>query len=195
MNLAAIRLPSIYAPFDTCSNMSLIHAAEDSSKADINVHIRFIFVSRAISASRALVGLVDASGVTDLDLLDREANLTFQYYRSVALDAGIDFMNHVTFRMPMLSYSIPGYFNELLEDRTSTAMTSYSELRTVMEMTINLVLVFVITILRSKNCVAEGTGEMFNVVFLIKSSDIGSSQCCPTSRTQQVETSKIISFT
>src|SRR5271170_4601624 len=83
MNFAAIRLPSIYAPFETCSNISLIHAADDSSKADNKVHIRLIFFSSAASASRACVGLSKESGFGRLVLFDREANLTFQYYKSV----------------------------------------------------------------------------------------------------------------
>ena len=83
MNFAAIRLPSIYAPFETCSNISLIQAADDSSKADNKVHIRLIFFSSAASASRACVGLSNESGLGRLVLFDREANLTFQYYMSV----------------------------------------------------------------------------------------------------------------
>ena len=84
MNFAAIRLPSIYAPFETCSNISLIQAADDSSNADNSVHIRLIFFSSAASASRACVGLSNESGLGRLVLFDREANLTFQYYASVA---------------------------------------------------------------------------------------------------------------
>jgi len=84
MNFAAIKLPSIYAPFETCSNISLIQAADDSSKADNKVHIRLIFFSSAASASRACVGLSNESGLDTLVLFDREANLTFQYYASVA---------------------------------------------------------------------------------------------------------------
>lgn len=80
INFAAIRLPSIYAPFETCNSMSLIHAADDSSKADNKVHIRVTFVSRRDSASRACAGDNITSGVLGLDLFARDANLTFQYY-------------------------------------------------------------------------------------------------------------------
>jgi len=80
MNLAAIKLPSMYAPFETCNNISLIHAADDSSNADNNVHILVIFVSRTFSASHASTGLVAASGVPGLERAERDANFTFQYY-------------------------------------------------------------------------------------------------------------------
>ena len=83
MNFAAMRLPSIYAPFETCSNMSLMQAADDSSKADNKVHIRLTFFSRVASASRACSRLSNESGPGTLDLFDRETNLTFQYYISV----------------------------------------------------------------------------------------------------------------
>lgn len=85
MNFAAMRLPSIYAPFETCSNISLIQAADDSSKADSKVHIRLTFCSSAASASRASVGLSNESGFGRFDLVDREANFTFQYYKLVVL--------------------------------------------------------------------------------------------------------------
>jgi len=60
--------------------MSLMHAADDSSKADNKVHIRVTFVSSTLSASRACSGDKTTSGVLGLDLFARDANLTFQYY-------------------------------------------------------------------------------------------------------------------
>jgi hypothetical protein len=59
--------------------MSLIQAAEDSSKADKSVHIRFILDSNMISASRAFAGVKDSPGLLGIDLFARDASLTFQY--------------------------------------------------------------------------------------------------------------------
>ena len=55
-----------------------MQAAEDSSKADRSAQILCILASRASSASRAVAAL-DTSIAGCADLLDREANLTFQY--------------------------------------------------------------------------------------------------------------------
>ena len=40
MNLSATKTPSMYAPLETCRSMSLIQAADDSSKADRTLQIR-----------------------------------------------------------------------------------------------------------------------------------------------------------
>ena len=96
INFAAMRLPSIYAPFETCNNMSLIQAADDSSNADNSVHIRLIFPSSAASASRACPGFNDALGLLRIDLFDRDANLTFQYYCQLHRSPGQPYESYST---------------------------------------------------------------------------------------------------
>lgn len=54
--------------------------------------------------------------------------------------------------MPMLILSIAEDFDELFENRSVTPMTSLSKLGRIMEVTIDLALVFVIRILGSKDC-------------------------------------------
>ena len=74
-------------------------------------------------------------------------------------------------------------------------MTSYGELRAVVEMTVYLPIMFIVTILRSEYGVAERTGEMFDVVFLVESSDVGSPQRGSTRSAQQIESSKVVRLT
>jgi hypothetical protein len=63
-------------------------------------------------------------------------------------------MDHVAFRMPVLSASISGYFNELFKDGLSTPVTSHSKARRVVEVTIYFTVMFVVTVFRTKYGVA-----------------------------------------
>jgi hypothetical protein len=63
-------------------------------------------------------------------------------------------MDHITFGMPVLGSPSSRNLNELFQDRPSTSMTSYRKFRTVVEVTIYLSLMLVITVVRSENRVA-----------------------------------------
>jgi hypothetical protein len=66
----------------------------------------------------------------------------------------MNFMNHITFRMPMLSSPSSRNFNELFQNCSSTTMTPYGKLRAIMKMAIHLAFMFVITVLWSEYCIA-----------------------------------------
>jgi hypothetical protein len=95
----------------------------------------------------------------------------------------------------MLSSPISRNLDELFQYGSATAMTSYGELRAVVEMTVYLSIMFIVTILWSEYGVAERARKMFDVIFLIESSDVGSPQCSSTRGAQQIESSKIVGFT
>jgi hypothetical protein len=75
----------------------------------------------------------------------------------------------------MLSSPVSRNLDELFQYRSSTPMTSYGELRAVVEMTVYMSIMFIVTILWSEDGVAKRTREMFDVIFLVQSGDIGSS--------------------
>ena len=84
-------------------------------------------------------------------------------------------MDHVTFWMPVLGSPVSGYFDELFENCLSTSMTPNSKTRRIMEMTIYLSIMFIVTIFWTEYGVAKGTSEMFDMIFFIQSGDVGSS--------------------
>jgi len=72
----------------------------------------------------------------------------------------------------MLILPVPEDLHKLFEDRGVTSVTSLRKLRRVMEMTEDLPIVLVVTILRSKNGRTYGTGEVIDVVFAIQGCNI-----------------------
>jgi hypothetical protein len=72
----------------------------------------------------------------------------------------------------MLSNSVSSNLDELFQDRLLASIASYGELRAVVEMTIHLPFVLIVTIVRSKYCIAHRASEMFDVIFPIESSNV-----------------------
>lgn len=64
------------------------------------------------------------------------------------------------------------------------AIASLSELGRVVVMAVYLALVLVITVLSSKDGRADGAGEMLNVIFVVQSRDVGSSESASALETQ-----------
>ena len=83
-----------------------------------------------------------------------------------------EFVNHVTFGMPMLILAVSINLDKLLENGRVAAVAALSELSGVVKMTIDLSLVFVVGVLSAKHRRAYGTGEMFNVILAVESSNV-----------------------
>jgi hypothetical protein len=61
-------------------------------------------------------------------------------------------------------------------------------------MAIDLAVVFVVTVLRSEHSWAYGAREVIDVVLLIQSSDIRSSECSITFLADKIQSSEVIGF-
>lgn len=72
----------------------------------------------------------------------------------------------------MLILTIPEYFHKLFENGCLTSIAALSELCRIVEMTIDLAIVFVVAVLRAKYGWAHGAREMIDVILLIQSRDI-----------------------
>jgi len=67
----------------------------------------------------------------------------------------------------MLVLPIPEYLHELLENRSLASITSLRKLGRVMKVTEDLPVMFVVAVLRAKDCRTHRAGEMVDVVFSI----------------------------
>lgn len=72
----------------------------------------------------------------------------------------------------MLILTVAEYLNELLKNCCLAAVTSLSKLRRVMVMTVDLTIVFVVAVLRSKYGRTHRAGEVVDVVFAIKGRNV-----------------------
>lgn len=72
----------------------------------------------------------------------------------------------------MLVLTVAENLNKLLQNGCTTTIASLGELGRIVVVTIDLPFVFVVAVLRAKNCWANGTGEMFDVVLLVQGCDI-----------------------
>lgn len=72
----------------------------------------------------------------------------------------------------MLILPVPIDLNKLFQDCRLTPITLLCESCRVMVMTIHFALVFVVTVLSAKDRWAQGAGEMFDVIFPFKGSDV-----------------------
>lgn len=75
----------------------------------------------------------------------------------------------------MLILPIAEYLDELLENSSVTAVASLRKLCRVMEMAIDLTIMFIITVLGAKDSWAYRTSKMIDMVFLVKCRDIRAS--------------------
>ena len=73
-----------------------------------------------------------------------------------------------------------------------TAMTALGELGGVVEMAVDLALMLVVGILRTKNGRTHGAGEMFDMVFTVQGRNIGATQGTTALVTEQIQTSEIV---
>ena len=102
------------------------------------------------------------------------------------------FVNHVTFRMPVLVDAVTKDFDKLLQNRGLTAVASLRELGRIVVMAVDAAFVFVVRVLRPEDCRTNGAGEMLNVVFPLERSDVRPAKSSTTRMTKQIQASKIV---
>jgi hypothetical protein len=96
--------------------------------------------------------------------------------------------------MPVLILTIPEYFHKLFENGRLTSIAALSKLCRIVEMTINLAIVFVVAVLRAKYGWAHGAREVIDVVLLIQSRDVRSSERPIALMAYKIQSSEVISF-
>ncbi len=84
----------------------------------------------------------------------------------------------------MLIFTVSEYLNELFENRSLAAFTALSELGRVMVMAVHMAVMFVVAVLGAEDGGAEGAGEVVDMVFPIKSCDVGPAQGSAASMTE-----------
>jgi hypothetical protein len=94
----------------------------------------------------------------------------------------------------MLILTIPEDFNKLFEDSSLTAVAALSEFGRVMVVAVYVSLVFVVTVLSTKDGRAYRAGKMFDVVFAVEGGDVGSTEGASTCMAEQVESAEVIRF-
>lgn len=92
----------------------------------------------------------------------------------------------------MLVLTISENFDKLLEDRRLTSIASLRKLGGIVVMAIDFAFVLIVAVRCSEDGWADRASEMFDVVFAIKSSDIGTSESAATLETEKIESTKII---
>jgi hypothetical protein len=74
--------------------------------------------------------------------------------------------------MPVLVLAVPKDLDKLLEDSSVAAITSLCKMRRVVVVAVDLSVMLVVTILRTKNCRTDRAGKVFNVILPIDSRDV-----------------------
>jgi len=94
----------------------------------------------------------------------------------------------------MLVLTVAENLDKLFQDSSLTAVTALSELGRVVEMTVDLALMFVIRVLGTKDSRADRTCEVFDMVFAFQCRDVGPTKSTTTFMAQKAEASKVVSF-
>lgn len=69
--------------------------------------------------------------------------------------------------MPVLILSVAVYFHELLEDSCLAAIAALRKLCRVVVVAVNVAVMLIVAILRTKYCGTQGAGKMVDVVFAV----------------------------
>lgn len=86
----------------------------------------------------------------------------------------------------MLVLAISEYLDKLLQDGSLAPCTSLRETRRIVVMAIHVALMLVVAILCSKDCWADGAGEMLNVVLAIQRGNIRASKGTAACEAQKI---------
>jgi len=78
--------------------------------------------------------------------------------------------------MPVLILPIAVYFHKLLENCCLAAIAALRKLCRIMVVAVNVTVVLIIAVLRTKYCGTQGAGKMVDVVFAVQSCDVGTAQ-------------------
>jgi hypothetical protein len=74
--------------------------------------------------------------------------------------------------VPVLVLSIAKYLDKLFQNGNLAAVASLGELRRVVVVAVNVAVVLVVTVLRTKYRITERARKMVNVVLAVQSSDV-----------------------
>ena len=96
--------------------------------------------------------------------------------------------------MPVLVLAVAEYLNELLQDCRLTTVTALRELSRIVVMTVDLAIVFVVTVLSPEHRWTERTSKVVYVILALQSGDVGPSQSSPTLMTEEAESSEVVGF-
>lgn len=94
----------------------------------------------------------------------------------------------------MLILAIAEDFDKLLENSCLTAIAALREFGRVVVVAVYISLVLVIAILGAKDGRTYRAGKVFDMVFAIESSDIGSAEGASTCMAEQVQSAEVIRF-
>jgi hypothetical protein len=94
--------------------------------------------------------------------------------------------------MPGLIVTVPKYLNKLLEDGGLAPGTNFRKHCGVMEMTVNVIIVFVIANLISESGWTERASEVFQVVLAPKRCGIGSPESAAAGKAEEIEAAEIV---
>lgn len=97
--------------------------------------------------------------------------------------------------MPVLVLTITKDFDKLLENGRLTSIASLRKSGRIMVVAINVALVLVVAVLRSKDCWTYRACEVLNVVFSIQCGNVRATKCASTSMTEEIQSSEVICLT
>ncbi len=92
----------------------------------------------------------------------------------------------------MLVHTVPKDLHELLQNRCLAAVALLREAGAVVIVAKDVALVLVVTVLRAKHGGADRAGEVLDVVFAVKSGDIGAAKRASTCIAQQVKPAEVV---
>ena len=92
----------------------------------------------------------------------------------------------------MLILTVAEYLHELFEDRGLAPVATLCKSCRVVVVAINLPLMLVVIVFRTESCRADGACKVVDVKLSIQGRDIRPSKRPPTSKTKEVQSSKIV---
>src|SRR3569833_57374 len=87
-----------------------------------------------------------------------------------------ELVDHVALGMPVLVLAVPEDLDNLLEDGGLAAIAPLCELGRIVVVAVYLAVMLVIAVLSTEHGVAEGAGEVVDMIFALEGSDVGTSQ-------------------
>lgn len=94
----------------------------------------------------------------------------------------------------MLVLTVPKDLDKLFKNGNLASVAALRILRGVVIVAINIPVMLVVAVLSAKHRRAQAAGEVIDVVFTVKSGDVGPSKCAAAVVTKKTQSSEIISF-
>lgn len=96
--------------------------------------------------------------------------------------------------MPVLILTITKNLDKLLENGCLTSVAPLREFGRIMVMTVNVTVVLVVAVLRSKDRWTYRASKVLNVIFSIQCSDVRTTERASASMTKKIQASEVICF-